>query len=557
MGLVARWSLFACMQLLVLKGVAQLTVGNTLTPDQLVQQILVGQGITVNNVTFNGVPAGQIHDQAGTFNGQSSAVGLASGMVLATGRLPVITGPNTDMSAALSPASSFNTADPDLLLISSTTTLRDQAVLEFDFVPLGDTVSFRFVFGSEEYPEFVCSQWNDVFGFFLSGPGLSGPFQGNGVNLALVPGSVVPIAINTINSGAPGVLGGGAFVCAASDPNWQNNSIYYVDNTAGTTLELDGFTVPLTAGARVQCGQTYHIKIALADAGDSSVDSAVLLEGGSFSSLGGVSVQIATPFGDGVLTEGCGEAVVTVDRQEANDELVVLVEARGGGGSANDVLGVPSSLTLEAGQRTTSFSFQAIEDALAEGVETLAIIVLAQNACGDAMTDTAWVDLHDYAPMNIVLTVPPPSCDPQEVELAAAVSGGLGQVDLLWSTGTSGGSIRVPGTVDATYTLQATDRCPRTVVAVAELLSGCELDIPNVITPNGDGTNDAWVVRGIEHFQHRLRIYNRWGQVLLETSNYRNDWRGGGSPDGTYFYEIVTARDGRNYTGVLTVLGTD
>ena len=557
MGFIARWSLLSCMHVLAFEGFSQLTVSNTLTPEQLVQQILVGQGIAVSNVTFNGAPADQVNDQAGTFNGQTSAIGLASGLVMATGRIPVITGPNMDLSAALAPSSPFNTADPDLLLISSTGTLRDQTVLEFDFIPVGDTVSFRFVFGSEEYPEFVCSQWNDVFGFFLSGPGLSGPFQGGAVNLALVPGSSVPIAINTINNGTPGVLGGGAFVCAASDPNWQSNSIYYVDNTGGTTLQLDGFTVPLAAGTRVQCGQTYHIKLALADAGDSSVDSAVLLEGGSFSSLGGVSVQIATPFGDGVLTEGCGEAVVTVDREEASDELVVLVEARGGGISASDVPGMPSSLTLAAGQRTSTFSFQAIQDALVEGTEILEIIVLATNACGEVMTDTARIELHDYVPVNVVVDVPPPACDPDDVELVATVTGGLGQIGLLWSTGASGSSIWVPGSVDANYTVQATDQCPRAEVALVEVISGCELDIPNVITPNSDGINDAWVVRGIEHYQHRLRIYNRWGQVLLETSNYRNDWRGGGAPDGTYFYEITTARGGRNYTGVITVLGAD
>lgn len=105
----------------------------------------------------------------------------------------------------------MNVADPDLAFIESQQ--RCVAVLEFDFIPTGDSISFRFVFGSEEYPEYVCSQYNDVFGFFLSGPGIDGSFTNNAINLGVLPNSTVPIAINTVNSGAPGV-GGSASGCS-------------------------------------------------------------------------------------------------------------------------------------------------------------------------------------------------------------------------------------------------------------------------------------------------------------------------------------------------------
>lgn len=347
---------------------AQLTVDNTATPTTLVEQILTGQGVAVSNVTFNGLPADEITDQVGSFNGSTSALGLDSGVVLATGRIPLVTGPNNDLSLSLAPASPFNSADPDLLLISSTVIIRDQAILEFDFVPVGDSVSFRFVFGSEEFPEYVCSQWNDVFAFFLSGPGIAGPFSNNAVNLALVPGSSIPIAINTVNSGTPGVLGGGAFVCAASDPNWQNNAVYYVDNTGGATLQLDGFTVPLVAGARVQCGEVYHLKIAIADAGDGSVDSAVFLEGGSFGSSAGLAVSISTPQGDGTLTEGCGEATVTITRDDGSLAQNVTIAVASGDAEASDLTGLPTSILFEEGQASVSFTFGAQDDGLAEEI---------------------------------------------------------------------------------------------------------------------------------------------------------------------------------------------
>lgn len=532
----------------------QLLVNNTTTPTELVEQILAGQGVAVSNVTFNGVPANAIHDQIGSFNGSSSALGLVAGVVLATGRVQVVTGPNNDMSASLAPAVPNSVADADLLQISSTTLLRDQAILEFDFVPLGDSVSFRFVFGSEEYPEFVCTQWNDVFGFFLSGPGLNGPFSNAGVNLALVPNTVIPIAINTVNAGMPGVLGGGAYICAASDPNWQTNSVYYVDNTGGSTLQLDAFTVPMVAGARVQCGQVYHIRIAIADAGDSSVDSAVFLEGGSFSSAGGISMAIATPQGDGTLTEGCGVATVTITRDNTWSDMEVVLSVDGASGM-EDLIDLPPSVLIPAGTGTSVFTFSAQEDGLADGVEELVITGTALNACGEASVASVSVTLLDYAPMDVNVSVPELACDTELALLEATVVGGLGAPTFMWSTGDPLSSTVVPGLVNGIYTLQVADECPRTVSVTVEVNAGCDLVVPNVFTPNSDGQNDAWVINGILNTGHTLRVYNRWGQVLLETDNYRNDWRGGDAPDGTYYYELITPHDGRTYTGSLTILG--
>jgi gliding motility-associated-like protein len=533
----------------------QLTVNNTATPTELVEQILVGQGIAVSNVTFNGVLAAGVHDQIGSFNGSASALGLGNGVLLATGRVPVVTGPNTDMSASLPPAVSNSQADPDLLQISSTSLLRDQAILEFDFIPLGDSVSFRFVFGSEEYPEFVCSQWNDVFAFFLSGPGLSGPFSNGAVNLALVPNTAIPIAINTVNAGIPGVLGGGAFVCAASDPNWQNNSVYYVDNTGGSTLQLDAFTVPMVAGARVQCGQVYHLKIAIADAGDSSVDSAVFLEGGSFSSAGGISMAISTPQADGTLTEGCGVATVTISRDDASGDVEVILTTDSGVAGFEDLVVMPTSVVLPAGTLSTVFTFSAQGDGVVEGAEELMITGTVLNACGETSVANVSVTLLDYTPMEVSATVPELACDTEQALLEATVVGGLGGTTFAWSTGDTLSSTLVPGLVNGVYSLQVTDECPRTVSITVDVNAGCELIVPNVFTPNSDGQNDAWVINGILTTRHTVRVYNRWGQVLLETDNYRNDWRGGDAPDGTYYYEVVTPHDGRSYTGSLTILG--
>jgi hypothetical protein len=146
-------------------------------------------------------------------------------------------------------------------------------VLEFDFIAISDTILFDFVFASDEYLEFVNTAFNDVFGFFLSGPGINGPYSDNAINIALIPGSLVPVSIDNVNNGT--------------------NAAYFVDNGDGFSapyntdpqyIQYDGFTVPITVIATVVPGAMHHIKLTVGDAGDTAYDSAVFLSGGTFMS---------------------------------------------------------------------------------------------------------------------------------------------------------------------------------------------------------------------------------------------------------------------------------
>jgi len=89
--------------------------------------------------------------------------------------------------------------DLDILNPNSAGDFNDIAVLEFDFVALGDSVWFDYVFASDEYPEFSGSSFNDTFGFFMSGPGINGPYSDNSENLAVIPGTDVGVTINNVN----------------------------------------------------------------------------------------------------------------------------------------------------------------------------------------------------------------------------------------------------------------------------------------------------------------------------------------------------------------------
>ncbi|HKK38469.1 MAG TPA: choice-of-anchor L domain-containing protein, partial [Cryomorphaceae bacterium] len=250
---------------------AQLQVDLSQDPQSIVQTRLLGEGVDLIEISFNGQPGTESNAQIGTFSNGWEAIGIAEGIVIATGQATIAEGPN-DLPTAYEVIDEENelTEDEDLAeLMGGSVEINDAAVLEFDFVASGDTLRFSYVFASEEYNEHTCSPYNDAFGFFISGPGISGDgtFSNNAINLAKIPGRDVPVAINTVNRGTPGAYGSTA-ICNSTDINWQENSQYFVNNEANTSLnttQFDGFTTVFTVEIPVECGGTYHIKMAIAD----------------------------------------------------------------------------------------------------------------------------------------------------------------------------------------------------------------------------------------------------------------------------------------------------
>jgi hypothetical protein len=223
-----------------------------LTPDDLATQ-LVGEGVTVSNVTYTGADVA-----AGQFTGGTGIIGFESGIMLSSGDIADTVGPNSFDDTGVD---NLQPGDADLTTLAGVQTF-DAAVLEFDFVPTADAVTFNYVFASEEYNEFVHSEFNDVFAFFV-----------NGTNCATV-GAGQPVSINTINNGNP------------FDTDPRENPTLYINNDlddGGGSLdtELDGLTVVLTCMAPVNAGATNHMKLAIADASDEVYDAVVFLETGS------------------------------------------------------------------------------------------------------------------------------------------------------------------------------------------------------------------------------------------------------------------------------------
>lgn len=213
-----------------------------LTQDQ-VAAILTGTGATITNVRITGsnVAIGSYTD--------AGELGIDNGVVLSTGAIADVEGANTSPEAG----QGLGTAGaPALDAIVKPFLTNDAIIIEFDVVTESPTFAIRYVFGSEEYREYVDTEFNDVFAFFV-----------NGANIALTPGTGQPVTINTIN-------------------HLRNQGLYR-DNEGGANTQLDGYTSPLLAVAVVEPGVVNHIRIAIADTSDSALDSAVFIARGGIS----------------------------------------------------------------------------------------------------------------------------------------------------------------------------------------------------------------------------------------------------------------------------------
>lgn len=239
--------IMAVMAFLPAFGGAQsaLFIDTSFTAEQMVTDFFSNSCVTPSNVTFNGTPA-----MIGYFEAAGTDLGVNAGIVISTGKV-------SDLINEVSYFSNTNNGlpgDADLQALAMYPTF-DASILEFDITVSDEgDLEFQYVFGSEEYPEYVGTTLNDVFAFFIKEVSAS-----NMVNIALVPGTSTPVAINNVNAGL--------------------NDAYFVDYEAqnGQHVALDGLTTVLPATFGSSNGQTYHVKIAVSDVGDQIFDSGVFI----------------------------------------------------------------------------------------------------------------------------------------------------------------------------------------------------------------------------------------------------------------------------------------
>jgi len=329
---------------------------------------LSGPGVTVSDIVRNCADGA-----SGFFNSMDANVGIDSGMILTSGSITNAMGPNNYGSVSMANGTD---GDEDLTAAAGFSTY-DGCVIEFDMTVMADTLRLNYVFGSEEYLEFAGSAFNDIFAFWLSGPGIPDP-----VNIALVPGTDLPVAINNVNE--------------------MTNPDYYVNNGDGYLepyysddyyIQYDGFTVVLEAYSLVTAGETYHMKIAIADAGDGIYDSGVFLETGSLGSLR-LAHETLVDFGSDYAIEKCASGYFKfVNEVPSAEPLVIDYMIAGSATNGVDYELIPEQLTIPAGESEGTIAITPLHDAVFESLES--VVLYLYNPQSGFIYDTVSLLIND------------------------------------------------------------------------------------------------------------------------------------------------------------------
>ncbi len=438
-------------------------------PMWLIQNVFVGPNLTVfSPIGPLGVPKVQSPSvQFGKFNINNAAFGLDSGIVIAT----------TDaFDAVPGQSGSFtnNTPTPSanltsvLSAIGTSGTLYDKGSIEFSFVAPGDSVKFDYIFASKEYTSYTCSSYNDVFGFFLIGSGINGNPNMDTVNLAKIPGTNVPVAINTINQGYPSG-GWPASNCLTANPNYVAHSSMYNANTPTGIINYPGFTDVFTAAANVSCGSLYTIKLQIADVADGSFNSAVFLGARSFE-LPTISLSSAfnqgNTFNDSIVVEGCKASYLYLSRNGAiNDTMTINFNISGNAISGVDYSPLPNSVTLLPGVVLDSIPILAFDDGIVESLDTIRFVMQPVTTnCAVYPPQYKTFLIKDKIPLTVSTNITQGNdtitCPGDQVVLNGAYSSGQGITNGWWGTDTTGPSqLTVTPLSTTTYYYSATDEC--------------------------------------------------------------------------------------------------
>jgi len=350
---------------------AQLSVDINMAPEQMVQN-LVGNGVQISNVTVTACDS-----TFGYYQSVGTEIGTSQGLLLTTGKARYAIGPNNSIgncSTSAGTCDQFDNGCPGSTLLNQAQNriTRDATQIEFDIIPQGDSLKFKYTFASEEYNEWVGSLFNDVFGFYISGPGI-----GTDVNIALIPTTGQVVAINTINS--------------------LNNQAFFYNNQnpLGQLIQYDGFTRNLIArvGGLTPC-ETYHLKLVIADGTDRVYDSGVFVQ-----AIESNPVVVTTVTSNGLeyMLEGCSDGAITFTRQIVDDQPT-QVSYWIGGTATNGVdytptigNGIPFSVntvTIPPNEASVTIDISPINDGIPEGQEYITIYLANPLCLGNVVLDS-------------------------------------------------------------------------------------------------------------------------------------------------------------------------
>jgi len=546
----------------------------TYTPEQLITDVLVDADCaTVNNIQYESHSLG---DDIGFsyFTDGGSNFPFADGIILSSGAANDAAGPFTGNGPS---TSGDGIGDTDLENVTGVTGTHDRTYIEFDFVPLAPQISFNYIMASSEYNgSFECT-FADSFAFILTNV-----TQGTlPENIAKLPDPTNGNDTVVVTNIRPEINAG----CLA-----QNEHYFAGYTPASGENAYGGMTVPLTAFAEVIPGDIYHIKLVMADQGDSSLDTAIFLEGGSFS-LGSVDLGDDVFLGDpDALCEGdtkvlnAGVLPSGTDIKWFKDGVEIPGETLvNGDGDTEQILTINVT-----GDYSMSIYFVSAPDCSREATVHIEFYPNPSPNLGDDVVKCA----------NEALTL--------DANVANATNPNMGPLNYEWiyngvtvqngpsatfdidattviaNTTATTGSIQFENPVDGTTTVANTTINTDTdntemvyhlgtfEVIVTDTVTGCsgtstmEVDfyenancvtIPSGISPNGDGVNDCLVLDNLAPNGEvaRLQVFNRNGTRVYDKANHEREWCGTNQDGdalvtGTYYY-VLDYYNGNQFKG--------
>ena len=452
---------------------AQVTA-NASPVNNMVQNVMKGSGVLISNISSQG----NLNQQFGVFNDASSASGFGSGIILSTGSIQSLVGPNSSDSVSNSGLGLGNFPDSDIDILTGGQANFDQVILEFDVTPKGDEINLEMVFMSDDYPEHVCSNQADIVGVIISGPGITGPYSNNGELISLT-GNNLPIGINTINGGMSGALSN-----TTCPTGGLANSTQYVENLS-SELEMDGFTKPQTLNKSVTCNEVYHIKIVLADVGGVGSESCLLIKSnGLYSS--GIDNNPTTMLNDSMVIEGCRSYTLNFNRPVTGDSETINIDFSGSATNGVDYNVLNAPIVFNPIDSNVQLIIEPIDDGIIEGPENVIIQYFIISECGDTSWSRIEFWIEDRIPMEVTYESSHTLCDGEFVNLNADVSGGYAPYFIAWDNN-AGNNFLIMPTEDTVLTLFVYDQ------------AGCDfyafVDIDHVPIPNVNAGPDIEVCK--------------------------------------------------------------
>jgi len=584
---------------------AQLTVNGGIS-NATFQNYLFGPGVKISNLTINCSGL----NQYGTFNAKATKLGVDSGILITTGTVQEAVGPNNQCCSSI--AVGTNSNDPCVTAaIGAPQQQYDPCIIEFDIIPTCDTFNVAYVFGSEEYNTGI-GGYNDVFGFFVTGPNPAGGAY-SCQDFALLPGSATPVTINNVNH--------------------VTNTAYYRDNHNNTSnlysdFQYNGLTVPLVATIPVVACSSYHMKVAVVDIGNPGYDSGVFLK---FKSLACTSDQVLTiKTNDSILCSGESTTLTANGATNctwspatglnttsgatviANPTATTIYTVSGDGvGSCitsdsititvnptptanfkpdtsagcyplciafTDMSTIPSGKITgwywSFGDGDTSLSQKATHCYKTPGAFTVSLSVTTNEGCIDSKTISNAINV--YEPPHAIFSITPVSTNifNPVINFTNQSTDVYGIKTWQWEFGDGSDTGAVnslshsyadSGTFCTELVVTNVHGCVDSTQRCAEINPLFTLYVPDAFTPNHNGLNDVFAAKGEGMRSFEMWIFDRWGMQLFHSTDINKGWNGVTQSSGatklceedTYIWVILVtdvSNISRNYMGKVSLL---